>query len=464
MPGWQLGSVALVAARGDGRPLALGEDRRPSRRDDRDRLGGGLRAGGDRQARLRGPGAAPPSRWPRRRPAPARRRLRRLGVGTGEQPKVVATTTADRRFRPRGRRRTRSQVDQILQPNTDPHDYEPRPSDVEGAAGAELVFANGDNLDSWIGKVVSDSGSGAEVVDLGAVVPERLPGESSGAEASTYDPHWWHDPRNAEAAVRQIERSLGRRWSPRSGALFAATPCAYLAKLRALDRGIATLHRLGAARLAQAGHRPRRLRLLRQPLRDRGHRRRHPLADDPGPALRQGPQRPRRPDQARAGEGGLPGELAQPEAGRDDRAARPAPRPTTRSTATRSAPRARAAPPTWGWRRRTPTRWCGASAAAVAAAPIPGSDGRAAGRGRGPRGRLRRRAGDRGRRLPAGAGRAARPARPQRRRQDHAAAGAARGAAGARRRRWRVSARCGDRSRRPSARGSTTRSRRSTSP
>ncbi|HET7574871.1 MAG TPA: metal ABC transporter permease, partial [Solirubrobacterales bacterium] len=35
-------------------------------------------------------------------------------------------------------------VDQVLQPNTDPHDYEPRPSDVEAAAGAELVFASGD--------------------------------------------------------------------------------------------------------------------------------------------------------------------------------------------------------------------------------------------------------------------------------------------------------------------------------
>ena len=35
---------------------------------------------------------------------------------------------------------------------------------------------------------------------------------------------------------------------------------------------------------------------------------------------------------------GLPGELAEPEGGRGDRRARPAPRPTTRSTATRSGP------------------------------------------------------------------------------------------------------------------------------
>lgn len=99
-------------------------------------------------------------------------------------------------------------VDQVLAPNTDPHEYEPRPSDVEAAAGAKLVFASGDGLDAWIEQIVEDSGSDAAVVDLGAVVPERLPGEDGGEEASRFDPHWWHDPRNAEAAVREIERRL----------------------------------------------------------------------------------------------------------------------------------------------------------------------------------------------------------------------------------------------------------------
>jgi ABC-type Zn uptake system ZnuABC Zn-binding protein ZnuA len=129
-------------------------------------------------------------------------------------------------------------VDQILQPNTDPHSYEPRPSDVAGAAEAKLVFASGDGLDEWIGQVVSDSGSDARVVDLGASVPERLPGESSGAEASRYDPHWWHDPRNAEAAVREIEQRLAVADSAHRVA-FERRARAYLAKLRALDAGVA---------------------------------------------------------------------------------------------------------------------------------------------------------------------------------------------------------------------------------
>jgi len=127
---------------------------------------------------------------------------------------------------------------QILQPNTDPHEYEPRPSDVEATAGAKLVFVNGDNLDHWIDDVVSEGGSDATVVDLGAAVPERMPGESSGEEASKYDPHWWHDPRNAEVAVAEIERQLVAA-DPARKHEFEANADAYLASLRKLDAGIA---------------------------------------------------------------------------------------------------------------------------------------------------------------------------------------------------------------------------------
>jgi ABC-type Zn uptake system ZnuABC Zn-binding protein ZnuA len=130
------------------------------------------------------------------------------------------------------------EVDQILQPNTDPHDYEPRPSDVAGAAGAELVLASGDNLDPWVDQIVSDSGSDAKVVELGAHVPVRLAGESSGDEASQYDPHWWHDPRNAEAAVRTIEKALIAA-DPAHRAEFRRNGDTYVAELRALDAGIA---------------------------------------------------------------------------------------------------------------------------------------------------------------------------------------------------------------------------------
>jgi zinc/manganese transport system substrate-binding protein len=150
---------------------------------------------------------------------------------------VVATTTQIADF-VREVGGDKVQVDQILQPNTDPHDYEPRPSDVENAADAKLAFANGDNLDGWVEDVISESGSDAKLVDLGARLPEHVPGESSGPEASKYDPHWWHDPRNAEAAVTDIERQLSSA-DPKARRIFRRNADAYLAKLRALHRGIA---------------------------------------------------------------------------------------------------------------------------------------------------------------------------------------------------------------------------------
>ena len=124
-------------------------------------------------------------------------------------------------------------VHQILQANTDPHEYEPRPNDVEATAGAKVVFENGDNLDRWMAKVVSAAGGHPQIVDLGGIVPVRLPGQSSGSEQSRFDPHWWHDPVNAETAVRAISRALGRA-DPSQRSVFTRNANAYVARLRSL--------------------------------------------------------------------------------------------------------------------------------------------------------------------------------------------------------------------------------------
>ncbi|HEV2727346.1 MAG TPA: zinc ABC transporter substrate-binding protein [Solirubrobacterales bacterium] len=167
---------------------------------------------------------------------------------------VVATTTQIADFaREVGGEEV--EVHQLLQPNSDPHDYEPRPSDVQAVAEADVVYMSGDGLDEWIEEVASDSGTEAEIVDLGAVAPVRLPGEGEeehGHEEeaghaeeeaehhhdSEYDPHWWHDPRNAEAAVAEIERTMAAA-DPGAKAEFRRNAAAYEKELQALDAGIA---------------------------------------------------------------------------------------------------------------------------------------------------------------------------------------------------------------------------------
>ena len=166
------------------------------------------------------------------------------GCGSGSggdagpgQVKVIATTTQIGDFA-RTVGGDRAKVVQLLKPNTDPHDYEPRPSDVRETAGADVVFESGDGLDHWMGDVIKQAGGEPTVVDLGARAPVKVPGESEGAEASRYDPHWWHDPRNARAAVVAIRDSLSKA-NPGAKEVYARNADAYLAKLRALDRGIA---------------------------------------------------------------------------------------------------------------------------------------------------------------------------------------------------------------------------------
>ncbi len=155
---------------------------------------------------------------------------------SGDKLSVVATTTQIADFaRTVGGEAV--DVHQILQPNTDPHEYEPRPGDVTATAGAKLVLDNGDSLDAWMGKVVSESGADARVVDLGAHLPVHVAGETSGPEASRYDPHWWHDPVNAEAAVREIRDAMVAA-DPSERKAFQRNAAAYLKKLHTLDSGI----------------------------------------------------------------------------------------------------------------------------------------------------------------------------------------------------------------------------------
>src|SRR4029077_16299066 len=112
------------------------------------------------------------------------------------------------------------------------HEYEPRPADVKAVAVAKLVLVNGNRLDHWMGQVVKQSGGHPDVVDLSQGLPVRLPGESSGPHASKYDPHWWHDPRNAEAAVAEIRDGLTRA-DPAGRAAYAKAAAAYEGRLRA---------------------------------------------------------------------------------------------------------------------------------------------------------------------------------------------------------------------------------------
>jgi ABC-type Zn uptake system ZnuABC Zn-binding protein ZnuA len=106
----------------------------------------------------------------------------------------------------------------VLVPSgADPHEYEPRPSDIAALAGAKLVVANG-GLDSWVTRLKDRSGNAAPLLDLSSTIPNPLPGETK----SSIDPHWFHDPRNVAAAARAIA-ALMAKLDPQGAADFTAS-------------------------------------------------------------------------------------------------------------------------------------------------------------------------------------------------------------------------------------------------
>ncbi|HTN23256.1 MAG TPA: metal ABC transporter substrate-binding protein [Solirubrobacteraceae bacterium] len=152
-------------------------------------------------------------------------------AGGGDGGPVVVATTTQAGDLTRAVAGDRAGVRQILSPNSDPHAYEPRPSDVRAVTGAKVVVRSGGDLDDWLGGVLDNAGSHAKTVDLIAGVRTRR-------GAGGVDPHWWQDPRNAEIAVGAIRDALVAA-DPGGRAAYSANAAAYLARLRRLDRAIA---------------------------------------------------------------------------------------------------------------------------------------------------------------------------------------------------------------------------------
>jgi ABC-type Zn uptake system ZnuABC Zn-binding protein ZnuA/ABC-type Mn2+/Zn2+ transport system permease subunit len=178
------------------------------------------------------------------------------GETDSERVRAVATTTqvADIVREVGG---DRVEVTRILQPNTDPHDYEPRPSDVAAFADAEIVFKSGGHLDEWSEQLVEDSGSDARVIDLSSDLPVRLEegghehegegegghsGEEQSHEGEDADPHWWHDPVNVTAATGEVEKALIET-DPAGKPGFRAGADAFRAEIATLNRAIAECFR-----------------------------------------------------------------------------------------------------------------------------------------------------------------------------------------------------------------------------
>lgn len=115
---------------------------------------------------------------------------------------------------------SRVQVADLLRPNGNLHSFEPAPQDIAAAGQARLVLASGKNLEPYLPKLKDALGDNAQILDLGASVPDVPVAEDTADHGHEHDgdccahgpndPHWWHTPANMKRAARTLAAMLTR--------------------------------------------------------------------------------------------------------------------------------------------------------------------------------------------------------------------------------------------------------------
>jgi zinc/manganese transport system substrate-binding protein len=87
----------------------------------------------------------------------------------------------------------------ITNPDTDPHDYEAKPSDGRTIASVKYVIENGIGYDAWFQKLLDASPtSGRKVLNVG-----KLVGIDAGG-----NPHQWYSPETVQSVIDQVTTDL----------------------------------------------------------------------------------------------------------------------------------------------------------------------------------------------------------------------------------------------------------------
>ncbi len=126
-----------------------------------------------------------------------------------------------------------AQVNVLLPPDTDPHDFEPRPQDVVALHEADVIFINGLDLEAGLDPLLGSIDT--PVVSLSEDIEGLLPVDDS--DHSAYDPHVWFDPTLIMEWIPRIADQLSQLL-PALKQTFHDRAAAYLQELSDLDAWI----------------------------------------------------------------------------------------------------------------------------------------------------------------------------------------------------------------------------------
>ena len=122
----------------------------------------------------------------------------------------------------------------IVNPDTDPHSYEPTASDAATLARSQMAIVNGIGYDRWASQLLSANSSSSRVtLNVGDVL-----GLKEGD-----NPHRWYSPMNVHRVIAQIVADY-QRLDPKDGAYFEGQRAAFEARaLGQYEQLIVTIRR-----------------------------------------------------------------------------------------------------------------------------------------------------------------------------------------------------------------------------
>lgn len=126
----------------------------------------------------------------------------------------------------------RLEVRSITKPGAEVHGYEPTPSDLEAAQGANLIVENGLGLERWAQRFVSAAGSVPTVTLSEGMQPELIAGDVA---AGKPNPHAWMSPKRTQHYVDRLVQAFSQL-DPAGSLEFRQRGEAYKQQLRQLDQ------------------------------------------------------------------------------------------------------------------------------------------------------------------------------------------------------------------------------------
>ena len=115
-------------------------------------------------------------------------------------------------------------VEQLLPPGAEPHDFALSPGDLRKLAKADVIVENGLGLESWLDGALTGNAAVRVVA-------------SQGISADDGNPHVWLDPVLAMAEVENIRKALAAR-DPANAELYKRNAAAFTERLKTLDADI----------------------------------------------------------------------------------------------------------------------------------------------------------------------------------------------------------------------------------